>query len=514
MAVADGTVIEYKYRFNYPGKAVVIEHIFSDGAHVYSVYMHLRDVQVQEGDNVLRGQTIGYVEHQEYKGNYPEYHSADDSHLHFEIRYFADANQVYFEHEYLQCALGDKAGRGYTPPDVHADEWEYTDPTDFILEHLAPTPTPTFTSTISPTITPTPSNVVKVELQIASGAEDAGPKPSGCDYKISWNEIYFGECSEGSLITSGFRFGNVPVPKGAQILEAYIEFTVDGPYDVPMEVQIYGEASGDAQPFSDTDRPENRPRTQASVLWTIPSSDHWELGMTRRTPDLASLVQEIVSLPNWQPYQGMGFVFSTVSSASGQHRRVVGYERPEWYPGSENAARLVIRYVGTLPPTPTPTPTPTSEPCALQWMQGHGLGVRDLGLFYRIRDKLRRSPAGQGYVEMYYRYSPALIRLMQKDAEVRRAFGETLRDWQPVLRAWVQGEDVRLSREQVAALQHLLRLLVERGEPLLRAAAVHEMQRIPWGQLAGMRVSEVEALLLGAEDAQRGTPMPSGTPQP
>lgn len=103
---------------------------------------------------------------------------------------------------------------------------------------------------------------------------------------------------------------------------------------------------------------------------------------------------------------------------------------------------------------------------------------------------------------------------MQKDAEVRRVLGETLRDWQPVLRAWVQGEDVRLSREQVAALQHLLGLLAERGEPSLRAAAVHEMQRIPWEQLAGMRVSEVEALLLGAEDAQRGTPMPSGTPQP
>ncbi len=155
--------------------------------------------------------------------------------------------------------------------------------------------------------------VTEVRIQIASGSEDAGPEPSACTYATSWNEIYLGECTDGSLITSGFRFGNVPVPQDAQIVEAYLEFTVDGPYDVPLQVRIYGEASGDAQPFSDTDRPENRPRTQASVLWTIPATDHWELGMTRRTPDLSALVQEIVSRPDWQSYHGMGFIFSTVS---------------------------------------------------------------------------------------------------------------------------------------------------------------------------------------------------------
>ncbi len=354
--------------------------------------------------------------------------------------------------------------------------------------------------------------VTEVQIQIASGPEDAGPEPSVCAYATSWNEIYFGECTDGSLITSGFRFGNVPVPRNAQIVEAYLEFTVDGPYDVPLQVRIYGEASGDAQPFSDTDRPENRPRTQASVLWTVPATDHWKLGMTRRTPDLAALVQEIVSRPDWQPYHGMGFIFNTVSSASGQHRRVIGYERPVWYPGSEYAARLLIRYAGTIPPTPTPTPTPTPGPCVLQRMQGQVPGLQDLGLFYQARSRLAQTPAGKRYVEMYYRYSPALLRLMQQDAEVRRAFGEVLRVWRPVLRAWVQGQDMPLNREQVAALQRFLKLLVERGEPSLRAAVLQEMQRIPWSRLAGMRVSEVEALLL--DKVPRRVPMPTGTPRP
>ena len=353
-----------------------------------------------------------------------------------------------------------------------------------------------------------------MQVQISSGPEDAGPEPSACAYATSWNEIYFGECTDGTLITSGFRFGNVPVPQNAYIVEAYIEFTVDGPYDVPLQVRIYGEASGDAQPFSDTDRPENRPRTQASVLWSIPATEHWELGMTRRMPDLAALVQEIVSRPDWQPYHGMAFIFNTVSSASGQHRRVIGYERPVWYPGSEYAARLIVRYAGAIPPTPTPTLTPTPGPCVLQRMQSQMPGLQNLGLFYRVRSKLSQSPAGQRYVAMYYRYSPALIRLLQQDAEVREAFGETLRIWKPVLQAWVEGQDVQLTRTQVTAWQRFLKLVAERGEPSLQAAVLQEMRRIPWAQLAGMRVREVEALLLGAGEAPQGMPMPTGTPRP
>ena len=356
--------------------------------------------------------------------------------------------------------------------------------------------------------------IAEVQIQIASGPEDAGPEPSACAYATSWNEIYFGECTDGTLITSGFRFGNVPVPQNAHIVEAYLEFTVDGPYDVPLQVRIYGEASGDAQPFGDTDRPEDRPRTQASALWAIPDTDHWELGMTRRTPNLTPLVQEIVSRPDWEAYHGMGFIFSTISSASGQHRRVIGYERPVWYPGSEYAAKLVIRYAGAIPPTPTPTPTPTPGPCLLQRMQPEMPGLQDLRLFYRVRGKLSQTPAGERYVAMYYRYSPTLIWLVQEDAEVRQAFGEALRVWRPVLQAWVEGEDVLLSREQVATLHRFLNLLAQRGGPSLQAAVAQEMRRVPWTRLTGMRANEVEALLLGAGRAPQGVPIPTGTPQP
>jgi murein DD-endopeptidase MepM/ murein hydrolase activator NlpD len=372
-----------------------------------------------------------------------------------------------------------------------------------------PTPTP------SPTPTPTPLSPVTVRISITTGLEDAGPEPSTCRYSTSWNEIYFGECANGARITSGFRFGNVPVPRDVRIIEAYLEFTVDGPYDAPVGVHIFGQASGDAQPFGDADRPENRPRTSSFVPWNIPAADHWELGMIRRTPNLARVVQEIVSRPDWRPYQGMAFILETVAAAPGQHRRVIGFERPVWYPGSAHAARLVIRYTGApLPPRPTPTSTP--QPCPVRWMQAQGLDLPDLSLLEAARARLSQTPAGRRYVALYYAHGPALIRLLQQDPEARQALAEALRQWQPLLQAWVEGRDAQVSPDQAAALQRAARLLIERGEPSLRAAAEQEARRIPWARLAGMRLRELEGLLLEPSSAT-GTPeppRPTGTPQP
>src|SRR5690348_764891 len=66
---------------------------------------------------------------------------------------------------------------------------------------------------------------------VVSSSDDAGPNPTmGCSYAVNWNEVYFGECTDGSPITSGFRFPNIALPRGTKIAQAYLEFTVDGLY--------------------------------------------------------------------------------------------------------------------------------------------------------------------------------------------------------------------------------------------------------------------------------------------
>lgn len=183
-------------------------------------------------------------------------------------------------------------------------------------------------------------------FQVSGGADDASTDPrfGRCVYTTGANEIYFGQCSNGQNITSGFRFPNVTLPQGAQIAEAYLEFTVDGPYTDELTVVFYGEASGNAQPFSFSSRPENRPLTQASAAWHILSSDRWELGQTRASPDLTAIVQEIINRPDWTSGNALAIIVKNAGPVSGPnlHRRVIGYERPVWYPGREYAARLVI----------------------------------------------------------------------------------------------------------------------------------------------------------------------------
>jgi hypothetical protein len=168
-AIADGAVIEYYPAFDYdPGDAIVIEHtLLPSMDKVYSVYMHLDNVQISNGQSVSRGQVLGFVSYNSYEGNFPDFHNlhygGDDSHLHFEIRNFPDAGVLYDTYnggQYADCDLGDKAGRGYTPPDIHPDNFPspgagYTDPSDFIAGHQ---PTATPTSTPSPTATPAPAN--------------------------------------------------------------------------------------------------------------------------------------------------------------------------------------------------------------------------------------------------------------------------------------------------------------------------------------------------------------------
>lgn len=182
---------------------------------------------------------------------------------------------------------------------------------------------------------------------MSGGSDDAGADPYGgaCLYRVNANEIYFGQCPHGQNITSGFRFPNVTLPQGAQIAEAYLEFTVDGPYSDDLTIAFYGENRGNAQPFSSFSRPENRLLTQASAVWHIPASDHWELGQIRTSPDLTAIVQEIVNRPDWASGNALAIIVKNAGTATGpnRHRRVIGYERPVWYPGRENAARLVIR---------------------------------------------------------------------------------------------------------------------------------------------------------------------------
>ena len=91
LAAADGTVVfagedlhrVVGARSGFYGLAIIIEHADAwRGERVYTVYGHVSEVRVAEGERVQAGQTIGLV---------GEEGAAEGPHLHFEVRYAENA---------------------------------------------------------------------------------------------------------------------------------------------------------------------------------------------------------------------------------------------------------------------------------------------------------------------------------------------------------------------------------------------------------------------------------------
>jgi len=135
----------------------------------------------------------------------------------------------------------------------------------------------------------------------------------------------------------GLRFQGVQVPNAADVITASIQFTAAGVSHVdPCALTIQAQAVNSAGAFSVL--PQNissRARTAASVPWSPPV---WplvdEAGPAQRTPDLAGVVEEVITRPGWSPGNAMVFMVEGIG-------RRQAYSRNQ---STVKAARLCISY--------------------------------------------------------------------------------------------------------------------------------------------------------------------------
>ena len=108
----------------------------------------------------------------------------------------------------------------------------------------------------------------------------------------------------------GLRYPNLGIPQGADILEATIQFTVDEKNSEFTNLQIYGEAANHSNSFRDN-RYEltERSSTNARVNWQpAPWTSVDEAGPDQRTPDLSSIIQEIVRRPSYSKNSAISLI--------------------------------------------------------------------------------------------------------------------------------------------------------------------------------------------------------------
>ncbi|MGD9215379.1 MAG: hypothetical protein PVJ84_11215, partial [Desulfobacteraceae bacterium] len=103
----------------------------------------------------------------------------------------------------------------------------------------------------------------------------------------------------------GLRFQDVNVDQGAVITSAYIEFVAVDSDSKTTNLTIQGEANDNAAPFTSASPVTSRTGTTSTVAWnSIPA---WTRGDTYNSPDISSIVQEIVDRDGWSNGNAMVF---------------------------------------------------------------------------------------------------------------------------------------------------------------------------------------------------------------
>ncbi|MBL3618560.1 MAG: DNRLRE domain-containing protein [gamma proteobacterium endosymbiont of Lamellibrachia anaximandri] len=137
-----------------------------------------------------------------------------------------------------------------------------------------------------------------LEIPVIASHDD-GEEPLSADQPVlASDDLELANTSDGDQVV-GIRFQNITIPRGSEITEAFIDFTVDEITSGSTNLTINGEATDNTVEFAWTyHNIIDRPTTSASVAWDdVPSWD--KVGEVQSTPDIASVVQEIVNRDGW-----------------------------------------------------------------------------------------------------------------------------------------------------------------------------------------------------------------------
>ncbi|HEU4419826.1 MAG TPA: hypothetical protein VFT55_12890, partial [Planctomycetota bacterium] len=148
-----------------------------------------------------------------------------------------------------------------------------------------------------------------VERVIATSFDDAEERPGSVNLTSGDLELVV-DGSSNQVV--GLRFVNLTIPAGSTITSAYVQFTTDDATSTPTQLTIAGQASDNAPMFAGmAGNISSRPRTTATVAWAPAAwTIDLEAGPNQRTPNLASIVQEIVNRPGWSPGNAIVFVIT------------------------------------------------------------------------------------------------------------------------------------------------------------------------------------------------------------
>lgn len=190
---------------------------------------------------------------------------------------------------------------------------------------------------------------VTATFPVLNGNDDAEMDVSSGAMDMTSSDLEF--TTDGSSLQAiGTRFGNVTIPAGSIILDAYVQFTVDevnasGDVDVAIALE---EADNAAALVNTANNMTNRSYTD-SIIWNnIPGwNTIGDNGAAQRTPNLASLLQQITDRTGWANGNAvlMTMVDPAILSIPGYTGNASKRVAQTYDLNSATAARLVVTYI-------------------------------------------------------------------------------------------------------------------------------------------------------------------------
>jgi hypothetical protein len=133
---------------------------------------------------------------------------------------------------------------------------------------------------------------VSISFDDGEFENDSIDKLDDDDLDMGW------EGDDLNIMTTFTRFRDVNIPQGATILSAVMTLYAHEDEVDEAIISVFGEASDSSISFTETESLADRNYTTANVPWVV--SEQWTMWQPYTSPDLSSVIQEIVNRPNWK----------------------------------------------------------------------------------------------------------------------------------------------------------------------------------------------------------------------
>jgi len=250
------------------------------------------------------------------------------------------------------------------------------------------------------------SDTQSVEYQV-SASDDDGYASESTSQNLRTAYLKVGSYSnlEVPYYASGMVFKGVNIPQSADIISAHLEIRS---YESYLTDTVYGKIQAqdtdNADSFSLMPYISSRPRTDASVNW-----DHhvpWSKDTWYRSPDIAEVVQEVISRNGWSAGNSLAILYSTRLSEG-------GYRHFSSYDGGY-APKLQVTYVSdTVSPLSEALDTPlilttggSADWFAQTTTSYYGADAAQSGNISHSQDSwMQTTVSGKGTVKFYWKVS-------------------------------------------------------------------------------------------------------------